>query len=126
MIAAFLIFTVTKEQSMSDKFFFKGRKTPKPKHESYGYNTKRMAKPGTQEHPLRLTVASEERAQEIQVILDEHQLIGEIIIDAKKKEDILALEGILNKPKPTTFEKTPNRNDPCMCGSGKKYKKCCG
>ncbi|HGF7375899.1 TPA: SEC-C metal-binding domain-containing protein, partial [Vibrio cholerae] len=20
---------------------------------------------------------------------------------------------------------TPNRNDPCICGSGKKYKKCC-
>lgn len=23
-------------------------------------------------------------------------------------------------------EKTPGRNDPCSCGSGKKYKKCCG
>ena len=23
-------------------------------------------------------------------------------------------------------EKTPGRNDPCLCGSGKKYKKCCG
>ena len=23
-------------------------------------------------------------------------------------------------------EKTPGRNDPCRCGSGKKYKKCCG
>jgi uncharacterized protein len=21
---------------------------------------------------------------------------------------------------------TPGRNDPCTCGSGKKYKKCCG
>ena len=31
-----------------------------------------------------------------------------------------------NKPQTTRFEKTPNRNDPCLCGSGKKYKKCCG
>ena len=23
-------------------------------------------------------------------------------------------------------DKTPARNDPCPCGSGKKYKKCCG
>ncbi|MBV6738925.1 SEC-C metal-binding domain-containing protein, partial [Priestia megaterium] len=23
-------------------------------------------------------------------------------------------------------EDTPGRNDPCNCGSGKKYKKCCG
>lgn len=111
---------------MSDKFFFKGRKTPKPKHESFGYNTKRVAKPGTQENPLRLTVESEQRFDEIQSLLDEHQLIGEVTIDAEAKEDILELEGILNKPKPTTFDKTPNRNDPCVCGSGKKYKKCCG
>ena len=23
-------------------------------------------------------------------------------------------------------DKEPGRNDPCPCGSGKKYKKCCG
>ena len=23
-------------------------------------------------------------------------------------------------------EATPKRNDPCPCGSGKKYKQCCG
>ena len=23
-------------------------------------------------------------------------------------------------------QKTPGRNDPCPCGSGKKYKNCCG
>ncbi len=27
---------------------------------------------------------------------------------------------------PVRVEKTPGRNDPCSCGSGKKYKKCCG
>jgi hypothetical protein len=27
--------------------------------------------------------------------------------------------------KTVTVEKTPGRNDPCPCGSGKKYKKCC-
>ncbi|MEC6795805.1 YchJ family metal-binding protein [Photobacterium sp. S4TG1] len=29
-------------------------------------------------------------------------------------------------PKPVTTAKTVGRNDPCLCGSGKKYKKCCG
>jgi uncharacterized protein len=31
-------------------------------------------------------------------------------------------------PRVTTVHKvdTPGRNDPCSCGSGKKYKKCCG
>lgn len=28
--------------------------------------------------------------------------------------------------KPVTTEKTPGRNDPCWCGSGKKFKKCHG
>ncbi len=29
-------------------------------------------------------------------------------------------------PAPITKVQTPGRNDPCSCGSGKKYKKCCG
>lgn len=27
---------------------------------------------------------------------------------------------------PVHADKTPGRNDPCPCGSGRKYKKCCG
>ena len=27
---------------------------------------------------------------------------------------------------PITAEQKVGRNDPCICGSGKKYKKCCG
>jgi len=30
------------------------------------------------------------------------------------------------KKSPVKVDKTPGRNDPCPCGSGKKYKKCCG
>jgi uncharacterized protein len=30
------------------------------------------------------------------------------------------------KPPPLRVPKAPGRNDPCPCGSGKKYKKCCG
>ncbi|MCE7992903.1 MAG: YchJ family protein [Roseivirga sp.] len=29
-------------------------------------------------------------------------------------------------PKPTDLSKKTSRNDPCPCGSGKKYKRCCG
>ena len=28
--------------------------------------------------------------------------------------------------KPTSAATTPGRNDPCPCGSGVKFKKCCG
>ena len=30
------------------------------------------------------------------------------------------------KPQPKRVDKKPGRNDPCPCGSGKKYKNCCG
>ncbi|MEO9964964.1 MAG: YchJ family protein [Reichenbachiella sp.] len=35
------------------------------------------------------------------------------------------LEGKIN-PEAVDFLKKITRNDPCPCGSGKKYKKCCG
>lgn len=34
-------------------------------------------------------------------------------------------EGIMVKPQPLSASKV-GRNDPCLCGSGQKYKKCCG
>jgi len=34
-------------------------------------------------------------------------------------------DGTLVKPRPKSVEKI-GRNDPCPCGSGLKYKKCCG
>ena len=108
------------------KFFFKGRIEKKPKYESFGYNTKRETKLGTETNPLTLIVNSEERQQEVQQQVNDNQLFANITINADIAEDIAELDGILNKPKTTVFEKTPSRNDPCSCGSGKKYKKCCG
>ncbi len=108
------------------KFFFKGRIEKKPKHESFGYNTKRAAKLGTEANPLPLTVASDERKAEVEAILAENKLFATITVNVETQEDLVELDTILNKPTTTVFEKTPNRNDPCLCGSGKKYKKCCG
>jgi len=111
---------------MLDKFFFKGKKEKKPKHSSYGFNTKRAAKAGTEELPFALLVQTEERKLEVEDTLKEHGLFADIEVNESKEENIVELEGYLNRPKTTTFEKTPKRNDPCSCGSGKKYKKCCG
>ncbi|GAA4872519.1 PBPRA1643 family SWIM/SEC-C metal-binding motif protein [Ferrimonas pelagia] len=108
------------------KFFYKGKIEKKPKHESYGYNTKRAAKLGTAENPLNLIVNSTERQAEIEALLAEHQLMANIELNADAQEEITQLDTLLNKPQTTTFDKTPSRNDPCSCGSGKKYKKCCG
>ncbi len=48
---------------------------------------------------------------------------------ARTKEEIEAEEKLLKetpKVQPIHAEATPDRNAPCPCGSGKKYKKCCG
>ncbi len=43
----------------------------------------------------------------------------------RKRGRWLFTEGTMIKPKPVTANKV-GRNDPCSCGSGQKYKKCCG
>lgn len=45
------------------------------------------------------------------------------VLDEEKREEI---EQNYKRSKTVVKEKTPGRNDPCPCGSGKKYKKCCG
>ena len=37
-----------------------------------------------------------------------------------------SMDNLGEKPQPIKKEKKVGRNDPCPCGSGKKYKKCCG
>ena len=47
---------------------------------------------------------------------------------ARGKDDVEAEEELLEnteKVEPLKAEDTPDRNAPCPCGSGKKYKKCC-
>ena len=45
----------------------------------------------------------------------------------KEEEQKKAMDNFhsLFKSKPYTRIKIPSRNDPCTCGSGKKYKNCC-
>ncbi|MCW8336171.1 PBPRA1643 family SWIM/SEC-C metal-binding motif protein [Vibrio paucivorans] len=108
------------------KMFFKGRIETRQNHVMSGYNVNRDVKPGSEEAPLAIQVATEERKVEIEQTLQAHSLFANIVVDASAEENIIELETALNRPKTTVFEKTPNRNDPCSCGSGKKFKKCCG
>lgn len=105
--------------------YYKGRIHTRHNHIKTGYNNKRAEKLGSEKHPLTLVVNSEERKSEIAKVVADNELFAEITVDQSAEENILELDGMLNKPETTRFAKTPNRNDPCSCGSGKKYKKCC-
>jgi SWIM/SEC-C metal-binding protein len=106
--------------------YYKGRIHTRVNHVKTGYNTKRSVKLGSEKHPLTLVVASEEKKQAVETLVADNALFANITLDSAIEEDINELNAILNKPSTTRFDKTPNRNDLCSCGSGKKYKKCCG
>lgn len=106
--------------------YYKGRIHTRKNHVKSGFKKQRNTKLGTQENPLTLIVNTEERKIEIESLLQEHDLAATITINKAVEENINELSAIIETPSTTTFEKTPGRNDPCSCGSGKKYKKCCG
>jgi SEC-C motif-containing protein len=44
----------------------------------------------------------------------------------KEKGRWMYVDGVIPKPAQRVVANKVGRNDPCPCGSGKKYKKCCG
>lgn len=85
-----------------------------------------LYKLGSPKRPAMLTVKSEQRKTALQEICDQNGWYCDIIIDADAEEDIADLEALQNPPEPAKSEKVAKRNDPCPCGSGKKYKHCHG
>jgi uncharacterized protein YecA (UPF0149 family) len=69
-------------------------------------------------------------ANPTKIRLDE--LLDKIVFDETQRKEVQAqaakllhLEGTYSDSKPRSTPKV-GRNDPCPCGSGKKYKRCCG
>lgn len=113
---------------MSDKFFFKGRQDARQTTLKYGYQPDKQRKVGSKKYPLQLTVTSEARKHEIEKVVAEANLFANVILDhsPNAKESIDELNALLNKGVTISVDKVPSRNALCLCGSGKKYKKCCG
>ncbi|WP_114325864.1 PBPRA1643 family SWIM/SEC-C metal-binding motif protein [Candidatus Colwellia aromaticivorans] len=113
---------------MSDKLFFKGRQDARQNHIKYGHKTKSSNKAGSKKYPLALVVTSEARKLEVETLVADADLFAEVSIDSGEGavESITELTMLLNKQEAVKVDKVPGRNDPCVCGSGNKYKKCCG
>ena len=90
------------------------------------FNGKRPAKLGTEKMPAVVSVQTKKRLKEVSSIFEENDWKYTIELEPDKPEDITDLERLLNPPKPVIVEKKVGRNAPCPCGSGDKYKKCCG
>jgi SWIM/SEC-C metal-binding protein len=98
-----------------------------------------MAKLGTEKRPVRFRVQTEERLQEIALLCEKNGWIFVGGFEPDETEDLCEVEYLLN---PKAFTSQPRmshsdkmtivyekpkvgRNEPCPCGSGLKYKKCC-
>ncbi|WP_428982860.1 PBPRA1643 family SWIM/SEC-C metal-binding motif protein [Paraglaciecola aquimarina] len=91
-----------------------------------GQNAARIS--GSKKYPLALVVTNEARKLEVEALVADAGLHAMVTVDSADGavESIAELTVILNKPRSVTAIKVPARNDPCSCGSGNKYKKCCG
>ena len=89
------------------------------------FDGKKTAKLGTEKNPAVVNVKTKKRMQEVTSIFKKRGWKYTIELDPKKPEDVTDLEILLNWPKPQETEEKVGRNEPCPCGSGKKYKKCC-
>jgi SWIM/SEC-C metal-binding protein len=113
---------------MSDKFFFQGRQDARQNTLRFGDERNVSCISGSKKYPLNLVVITEIRKKEVEHIVAELDLYANITVDIKKGavESIFELTELRNKKEAVTIVKVPARNEPCSCGSGKKYKKCCG
>lgn len=64
------------------------------------------------------------RLMKVQIAREEH--VREKFTPRQSKLSYGRGEGQAAKPQTVVKDKKIGRNDPCICGSGKKYKKCCG
>ena len=90
------------------------------------FDGKKAAKLGTERNPASVHVKTKKRMKEVAAIFEKNNWKYSIELDADQPEDVNDLELLLNPPKTVIAEKKIGRNEPCPCGSGKKYKKCCG
>lgn len=86
-----------------------------------------MSKLGTKTKPAIVKVQTEERGMELYALCQENGWQVIIGIEPDKDEDMTDINKLINGEKnEIKFATTPSRNSPCICGSGKQYKRCCG
>ena len=99
-----------------------------------------MMKLGKSGNPIRFRVNNEQRMEYVVGICEKNNWKFICGIEPDQEEDISEVEYMLNpkafrkRPKMTKpnnsetiikSKSTTGRNEPCSCGSGLKYKKCC-
>ena len=90
------------------------------------FSGQKTAKLGSEKNPAIIRVQSKARVKEVSATFEKHGWKYRIGLEPDKAEDVGDLERLMHPQKPTIAEKKVGRNEPCLCGSGKKSKNCCG
>ncbi len=90
------------------------------------FDGKSKAKLGTEKNLAAVNVQTKKRVKELESVFEENGWKYTIELEPDKPENIEDLDILLNPLKTKIAEKKVGRNEPCPCGSGIKYKKCCG
>lgn len=85
-----------------------------------------MTRLGSKQRPAIVRVQTHERREQLTEIFDKHGWDFIVGVEPDQDEDITDLLKLLHPERFTVrAQPTAGRNDPCPCGSGSKYKKCC-
>jgi SWIM/SEC-C metal-binding protein len=108
------------------KIFQKGPAMKQAEQRKTNFEVKKTFRLGTRKAPAQISVQTPEREQELAAVFAENDWACVIEVNSEQDENIRDLEILQNKQTSAVSTKKANRNDPCPCGSGRKYKKCCG
>jgi len=85
-----------------------------------------MAQLGTKKRPAIVRVRTEGRAQEVLAMATDAGVEIIVGIEPDKLEDISDLTKAMKNRQSFAQTARPSKNAACPCGSGRKYKGCCG
>jgi preprotein translocase subunit SecA len=98
-----------------------GQRDPLVIYKQSGHATFQALKEGIS-HDVATVIFNNERIEKLLGIVFKKKLLGD-----EQKPAPSPMDQAAKRPEKAAADKgTPGRNDPCPCGSGKKYKKCCG
>lgn len=84
-----------------------------------------MASIGSKKKPAVVRVQTVERAEQLLYWCQKNDIAVIVGLEPDKPEDITDIDRALQARQPADRSPKIGRNDPCPCGSGKKFKKCC-
>jgi len=108
------------------KIFQKGPVLKETGRGKSAFKVNKSVRLGTPKAPAKISVQTVERERELTAVFTDNGWSSVIEVNPQQDENIRDLEVLQNTIVTAVSTKIASRNDPCPCGSGKKYKKCCG